>query len=151
MGLAIMGLASWDWHHAIVTMGLAMYLRYPTPESASSMAHCSDSTGKPPVFQALGEHNFSSQPVFQEFVKTNIIPTNESDSKASAARPESFLVVLFVLSPTLWLVVFLACYLSARISGAFPYLFRASQYFQGVRVATLFPDGSPTSRPTFPR
>jgi hypothetical protein len=115
------------------------------------MAHCSDSTGKPPVFQALGEHNFSSQPVFHRFVKTNIIPTNESDSKASAARPESFLVVLFVLSPTLWLVVFLACYLSARISGAFPYLFRASQYFQGVRVATLFPDGSPTSRPTFPR
>jgi hypothetical protein len=151
MGLAILRLASCDCQYAIVSMGLAMHLRYPTPESASSMAHSIDSAGEPPVFQALAEHNFSSQPVFHKFVKTNIIPTNESDSKASPARPESFLVVLFVLSPTLWLVVFLACYLSARLSGAFPYLFRASQYFQGLRVATLFPDGSPTSRPTFPR
>src|ERR1700735_4933553 len=75
---------SWDWHHAIVTMGLAMYLRYPTPESASSMAHCSDSAGEPPFFQALAEHNFCWQPGLQMFVKTNIIPTNESDSKASA-------------------------------------------------------------------
>ncbi len=115
------------------------------------MARGVDSAGEPPVFQALAEHNFSSEPVFQICVKTNIIPTNESDLKASSARPESFLVVLFVLSPTLWLVVFLACYLSTRLSGAFPYLFRASQYFQGLRVATLFPDGSPTSRPTFPR
>ena len=146
MGLAIMGLASCDCHY-----GLAMYLRYPTPDSASSVAHCIDSADEPPVFQALAEHNFSSQPVFQMCVKTNIIPTNENDSKASPARPESFLVVLFVLSPTLWLVVFLACYVSTRLSGAFPYLFRASQCVQGLRVATLFPDGSPTSRPTFPR
>jgi len=115
------------------------------------MAHCTHSARKLAIFRAPAGHNFSPQPVFHMLVKTNIIPTNQSDLKASPARPESFLVVLFVLSPTLWLLVFLACYLSARISGAFPYLFRASQYFQSLRVATLFPDGSPTSRPTFPR
>jgi hypothetical protein len=33
-------------------MGLAMYLRYPTPDSASSMAHGIDSAGETPLFSS---------------------------------------------------------------------------------------------------
>ena len=42
---------------------------------------------------------------------------------AALAQPEKFLVALFVLSPTLWLIVFLACYLSRRLSLAFTSMF----------------------------
>jgi hypothetical protein len=48
-----------------------------------------------------------------------LIPAEKSGQGAVLAQPENFLVALFALSPTLWLLVFLACYLSRRVSLAF--------------------------------
>jgi hypothetical protein len=53
-------------------------------------------------------------------VQVKLIPANESGlAKALVTQPENFLVALFVLSPTLWLLVFLACYLGRRFALAF--------------------------------
>jgi hypothetical protein len=85
------------------------------------------------------------------YVKTNFIPTSESGATVSLAQPENFLVALFVLSPTLGLLLFLGCYLWGCLSGSIASVFRAARFFQGPRLVTLFPNGSSTSRPTFPR
>jgi hypothetical protein len=84
-------------------------------------------------------------------VKVNFIPTNESDPTASLAQPENFLVALFVLSPTLWIIVFLACYLSAYLAGSISSMLRATRFFESPRLVTLFPNGTPTTRTTLPR
>jgi len=53
-------------------------------------------------------------------VQAKLIPTGKSGlGTALVTQPENFLVALFVLSPTLWLLVFLACYLGRRVSLAF--------------------------------
>jgi hypothetical protein len=53
-------------------------------------------------------------------VQAKLIPTSKSAlATALVTQPENFLVALFVLSPTLWLLVFLACYLGRRVSLAF--------------------------------
>jgi hypothetical protein len=50
----------------------------------------------------------------------NLIPASKSGlGRALVAQPENFLVALFVLSPTLWLLVFLVCYAGRRVSLAF--------------------------------
>jgi hypothetical protein len=84
-------------------------------------------------------------------VETNTIPDGKSGALAALAQPENFLVDLFVLSPTLCLVLFAGCFLSSYLSGAVASLFRAARFFQGPRLVTLFPDGSSTSRATLPR
>jgi hypothetical protein len=81
-------------------------------------------------------------------VKDQVIPTNPSGLRVALAQPEGFLVALFVLSPALWLVVFLGCYLSARISLAFSAIIRTMKYRNTSELGTLFPHGPPTSRPT---
>jgi hypothetical protein len=46
--------------------------------------------------------------------KLKLIPAEKSGLGARLGHPEDFLVALFALSPTLWLLVFLACYLSVE-------------------------------------
>jgi hypothetical protein len=83
-------------------------------------------------------------------MQAEFIPDGKSGLAASLASPENFLVALFVLSPTLWLLVFLACYLSAGLSLTFSRIFREPQFCPAPQLVTLFPDGPPTSRPTLP-
>lgn len=50
----------------------------------------------------------------------NLIPASKSGlGSALVTQPENLLVALFVLSPTLWLLVFLVCYAGRRVSLAF--------------------------------
>jgi hypothetical protein len=83
-------------------------------------------------------------------VQAEFIPDGKSGLVASLASPENFLVALFVLSPTLWLLAFLACYLSAALSMALSSTFQSLQFGRASQLVTLFPDGPPTPRPTFP-
>jgi hypothetical protein len=51
-------------------------------------------------------------------VQLKLIPASESGlGRALVTQPENFLVALFVLSPTLWLLVFLACYAGRSLVG----------------------------------
>jgi hypothetical protein len=52
-------------------------------------------------------------------VNLKLIPAKKSGQGAVLAQPENLLVALFALSPALWLLVFLAFYLSRRVSLAF--------------------------------
>jgi hypothetical protein len=83
-------------------------------------------------------------------VDKNLIPARKS-AATGLIHPENLMVVLFTLSTTLWLLAFVGYYLSIRLSGSFSALARAAQFFQARHLVTLFPDGSPTSRATFPR
>jgi hypothetical protein len=80
-----------------------------------------------------------------------LISAGATGALGSQARPEDFLFILAVLSPTLWLLVFLTCYYSSGFSSVFSRIFRALQFRQAPAVVTLFADGSPTSRPTLSR
>jgi hypothetical protein len=52
-------------------------------------------------------------------VQLKLIPASKSGlGRALVTQPENFLVALFVLSPTLWLLVFLACYAGRRVALA---------------------------------
>jgi hypothetical protein len=110
-----------------------------------------DSAAETQLFTEKGAAQLLRRPRVSMLVKTIFIPTSESGATVSLAQPESFLVALFVLSPTLGLLLFFACYLSACLSGSIASVFRAARFLQGPRLVTLFPDGSSTSRPTFPR
>jgi hypothetical protein len=79
-----------------------------------------------------------------------LIPADKSGLRASLAQPENILVALFVLSPTLWLVAFALYFLSIGASSVASCVFRAIGLWQAPRLVTLFSDGSPTPRPTFP-
>jgi hypothetical protein len=84
-------------------------------------------------------------------VTTKFIPADKSGLRASLAQPENMLVALFVLSPTLWLVVFALYFLSIGASSLASCVFRAMGLYQVPHLVRLFPDGSPTPRPTLPR
>ena len=132
-------------------LGRAIVLRYPTRESASSMAHYIDLSGETSHFS---ENDSAQLPYARRVclhVKLNFIPTKESGPTASLAQPENFLVALFVLSPTVWIIVFLGCYLSAYLAGSISSVLRGTRLFESPRLVTLFPNGTPTTRATFPR
>ena len=80
-----------------------------------------------------------------------LISGNEGGLLASMARPENFLAALFPLSITLWLMAFLAFFVFVSFSSLIASIFRAMQFGQAPQLVTLFPDASPTSRPTLPR
>jgi hypothetical protein len=130
--------------------GPAIVLRYPTRESASSMAHCSDPGGETSHFPEKGYAQLPCAHRVCLNVKLNFIPTEESGPTASLAQPENFLVALFVLSPTVWIIVFLGCYLSAYLAGSISSVLRGTRLFESPRLVTLFPNGTPTTRATFP-
>jgi hypothetical protein len=115
------------------------------------MAHCSDPGGETSHFPEKGYAQLPCAHRVSLNVKLNFIPTKESDPTASLAQPENFLVALFVLSPTVWIVVFVGCYLSAYLAGSISSVLLATRLFESPRLVTLFPDGTPTTRATFPR
>jgi hypothetical protein len=84
-------------------------------------------------------------------VDAKLISGNESGLLALLAQPENFLATLFPVSITLWLIAFLAFFAFLSFSSLIASIFRAVQFCPAPRLVTLFPDGSPTSRPTLPR
>jgi hypothetical protein len=115
------------------------------------MAHCIDSGGETSRFSETGSAQLLCVHRVCLNVKINFTPTKPSDPKASLAPPENFLVALFVLSPTVWIIVFLGCYLAAYFSGSICSVVRATRFFESPRLVTLFLNGTPTARATFPR
>jgi hypothetical protein len=84
-------------------------------------------------------------------VDAKFISGNESGLLASLTQPENFLAALFPVSITLWLMAFLAFFAFLSISSLVASIFRALQLSKAPGLVTLFPDASPTSRPTLPR
>jgi hypothetical protein len=76
---------------------------------------------------------------------------NGNGPLALLPEPGDFLVAVFALSPTLWTIVFVVFFISASFTSAVASAFRALRFCPAPRLVTLFPDGSPTPRPTFPR
>ena len=62
----------------------------------------------------------------------------------------NLLIALFVLSPTLWVLGFLMYFLCLGFSSGAAAVLQAVRFRLTPRVVTLFPNGSTTSRPTFP-
>jgi hypothetical protein len=115
------------------------------------MADCIDPGGETSHFPEKGYAQLPRAHRVCLKVKLNFIPTKESGPTASLAQPENFLVALFVLSPTLWIIVFLVFYLSAYLAGSISSVLRVTRFLQSPRLVTLFPNGTPTTRATFPR
>src|SRR5450432_615630 len=77
--------------------------------------------------------------------------TGLSKTTRLIGRPSDWLGVLFVVSTTLWLLVFLAVYASHRLGALLSSHFGAGWFCPAGQLVTLFPNGSTTPRPTLPR